>query len=261
MKGIILAGGTGSRLAPCTKIINKHLLPVWNKPMIYYPIQMLVEAGIKEICIVTGGESSNGFLPLLQNGEEFGITNLQYAYQVGSGGIAAALKLTERFADGEKICVVLGDNIIEKDIIQAVKDFTQQEKGAKVMLKEVPDPQRFGVAELEYNFHYQDGIMTQTSHRILSIEEKPKEPKSKMAVTGIYFYDSSVFDKARELKPSARGELEITDINTAYLKEETLTASFIDGWWSDAGTHESLLRSSVLVAKKYGMSYGMPSGI
>ena len=261
MKGIILAGGTGSRLAPCTKIINKHLLPVFNCPMIFYPIRMLVEAGITEICIVTGGESSNGFLPLLQNGEEFGITNLQYAYQVGSGGIAAALKLTERFADGEKICVVLGDNIIEKDIIQAVQDFTKQEKGAKVMLKEVPDPQRFGVAELEYNFHYQNGNMRQTAFRIVGIEEKPKEPKSKMAVTGIYFYDSTVFDKARDLKPSARGELEITDINTAYLKEGTLTASILDGWWSDAGTHESLLRSSVLVARKYGMSYGMPPGI
>jgi len=239
MKGVILAGGTGSRLAPVTKVINKHLLLCYDQPMIFYPIQMLVKAGITEICIVTGGESSNGFFPLLQNGDAFGITNLQYRYQVGSGGIAAALKLTERFADGDKICVVLGDNIIEKDINQAVADFKVQESGAKILLKEVQDPERFGVAEMDED-------------RVIGIEEKPKAPKSNNAVTGIYFYDSTVFDKARTLVPSERGELEITDINNAYLKEGTLTAAFLDGWWTDAGTYDSLLKASILVAQKAG---------
>jgi len=249
MKGVILAGGTGSRLAPATRIINKHLIPVFDRPMIYYPIQMLVEAGITEICIVTGGESSNGFLPLLQNGEEFGVTNLQYAYQVGSGGIAAALKLTERFADGDKICVVLGDNIIEKNIKQAVNEFSTQEKGAKIMLKEVHDPFRFGIAEVKDKQVH--------NLKVLSIEEKPKQPKSNNAVIGIYFYDETVFDKARTLVPSNRGELEITDINKAYLEEGNLTANFIDGWWTDAGTHDSLLRASILVAQKEGKFYSM----
>ena len=241
MRGIILAGGSGSRLAPITKIINKHLLPVFDRPMIYYPIQMLVATGITDICIVTGGESSNGFLPLLQNGEEFGC-NLTFRYQQGSGGIAAALKLTESFADGDKICVVLGDNIIEKDIISACHDFEYQNYGAKLMLKEVPDPQRFGVAELSGN----------NPPIILGIEEKPVQPKSNYAVTGIYFYDETVFNKARTLVPSNRGEIEITDINKQYLSEGRLTYNFIDGWWSDAGTHTSLLKASLLCARKMG---------
>jgi glucose-1-phosphate thymidylyltransferase len=236
MKGVVLAGGTGSRLFPLTKITNKHLLPIYNKPMIYYPIQILVDAGIEDIMIVTGGRNSGDFLRLLGNGKEFGLKHINYTYQEGEGGIADALNLAEHFADRQKLCVVLGDNIIEGDIRAAADDFRRQESGAKILLKEVPDAERFGVAEMR-------------GDKIVGIEEKPRQPKSNYAVTGIYMYDGSVFDKIRTLVPSGRGELEITDVNNAYIREGTLTYGFLPGWWTDAGTFESLLRATNLVAE------------
>jgi glucose-1-phosphate thymidylyltransferase len=236
MKGVVLAGGTGSRLFPLTKITNKHLLPIYDKPMIYYPIQTLVDAGIKDILIVTGGKNAGDFLRLLANGKEFGLTHLDYTYQEGEGGIAEALNLAQHFADGKKLCVVLGDNIIEGSIRQAVDEFREQEKGARILLKEVHDAERFGVAEIR------DG-------RVIKIEEKPKRPRSNYAVTGIYMYDGTVFDKIKYLVPSGRGELEITDVNNAYIDEGSMTFSFLDGWWTDAGTFESLMRAGNLVAK------------
>jgi glucose-1-phosphate thymidylyltransferase len=235
MKGIVLAGGTGSRLFPLTKITNKHLLPIFDKPMIYYPIQTLVDAGIKDILLVTGGRNSGDFLRLLANGKEFGLAHLNYTYQEGEGGIADALGLAEHFADGEKICVILGDNIIEGSIREAVQAFERQERGARILLKQVPDAERFGVAEMQ-------------GDRIVGIEEKPAKPKSHHAVIGIYMYDGTVFDKVRTLVPSGRGELEITDVNNAYIREGTMTFSHLDGWWTDAGTFESLLRAANLVA-------------
>ncbi len=236
MKGIILAGGLGTRLHPLTKITNKHLLPVHNQPMIYYPIQTLINAGIEDIMIVTGGNSAGDFLRLLGNGKDFGLKHLNYTYQEGEGGIADALSLVEHFADDEPICVVLGDNIIEKNIRAAADEYRNQGKGAKIMLKEVHDPQRFGVPEL-------DGT------RVLKIEEKPIEPKSNYAVIGIYFYDATVFDVIRTLVPSGRGELEITDVNNHYIKRGEMTWNELDGWWTDAGTFDSLLRASNLVAE------------
>ncbi|HOJ51657.1 MAG TPA: sugar phosphate nucleotidyltransferase [Syntrophales bacterium] len=228
MKGIVLAGGLGTRMYPLTKVTNKHLLPVYNLPMIYYPIRTLVNAGIDEILIVTGGNNAGDFLRLLGNGKEFGLKHLNYTYQEGEGGIAAALSLAEFFADGEKICVVLGDNIIEKNIRKAVKAFEEQPRGARILLKEVPDPQRFGVPVFEGN-------------RIVRIDEKPAVPASNYAVIGIYMYDNQVFDFIRGLKPSQRGELEITDVNNFYIQEGTLEWSVLDGWWTDAGTFDSLL--------------------
>jgi len=236
MKGIVLAGGTGSRLFPLTKITNKHLLPIYDKPMIYYPIQALVDAGIRDLLIVTGGRNSGDFLRLLANGKEFGLKHINYTYQEGEGGIAEALALAEHFAEGHKICVVLGDNIIEGSVADAVRDFERQERGAKILLKEVHDAERFGVAEIQGN-------------RIVGIEEKPQKPKSNYAVTGIYMYDETVFDKTRTLKPSARGELEITDVNNAYIAEGTMTFSYLEGWWTDAGTFDSLLRAANLVSE------------
>lgn len=235
MKGVVLAGGTGSRLFPLTKITNKHLLPIYDKPMIYYPIQTLVDAGIREILVVTGGRNSGDFLRLLANGKEFGLKHLDYTYQEGEGGIADALALAEHFADGKSICVILGDNIVEDTIRDAVEDFKRQGKGAKILLKEVPDAERFGVAEIRDN-------------RIVGIEEKPKRPKSNHAVIGIYMYDETVFDKVRKLVPSGRGELEITDVNNAYIREGSMTYARLSGWWTDAGTFESLLRAGNLVA-------------
>lgn len=235
MKGIVLAGGTGSRLFPLTKITNKHLLPIFDKPMIYYPIQTLVDAGIKDILLVTGGRNSGDFLRLLANGKEFGLAHLNYTYQEGEGGIADALALAEHFADGEKICVILGDNIIEGSIREAVEAFERQDQGARILLKQVPDAERFGVAEMQ-------------GDRIAGIEEKPAHPKSPYAVIGIYMYDGTVFDKVKTLVPSGRGELEITDVNNAYIREGSMTFSFLDGWWTDAGTFESLLRAANLVA-------------
>ena len=236
MKGIVLAGGSGSRLFPLTKITNKHLLPIYDKPMIYYPIQTLVEAGISDILLVTGGRNSGDFLRLLANGKEFGLRHLNYTYQEGEGGIADALALAEHFADGEKICVILGDNIIEGSIAEAVNAFEKMEGGARILLKQVPDAERFGVAEME-------------GDRIVGIEEKPPKPKSPYAVIGIYMYDGTVFDKVRALVPSRRNELEITDVNNAYIAEGSMTYSFLDGWWTDAGTFESLLRAANLVAE------------
>ncbi|MDZ7859875.1 MAG: sugar phosphate nucleotidyltransferase [Candidatus Krumholzibacteriota bacterium] len=236
MKGVILAGGLGSRLLPLTKITNKHLLPVYNKPMIFYPIKSLINAGIKDILLVTGGNNAGDFLRLLGNGKDFGLKHIDYTYQEGEGGIADALKLAEYFAGGEKICVILGDNIIEKNFQNAVKDFKKQKKGAKILLKEVPDPERFGVPVID-------------GDKVLRIEEKPKKPKSKYAVTGIYMYDNSVFDIARSLKPSERGELEITDVNNIFIERGEMTWDVLNGWWTDAGTFESLHRASMLVAK------------
>jgi glucose-1-phosphate thymidylyltransferase len=236
MKGIVLAGGKGTRLFPLTKVTNKHLLPVYDRPMIYYPIQTLVDAGIRDILIVTGGNSAGDFLQLLANGKDFGLNHIDYTYQEGEGGIADALRLGEHFAEGDSICVILGDNIVEKSIRHAVEDFERQGGGAKILLKEVEDAQRFGVAELR------DG-------RIIGIEEKPKKPKSNFAVTGIYMYDPTVFDKIRTLKPSHRGELEITDVNNAYIAEGKLTYSILEGWWTDAGTFPSLLRAAKYVER------------
>jgi glucose-1-phosphate thymidylyltransferase len=236
IKGVILAGGLGSRLYPLTRVTNKHLLPVYDKPMIYYPIQALVNAGIYDILLVTGGNSAGEFLRLLANGKDFGLKHLNYTYQEGEGGIADALRLAEYFADDHKICVILGDNIIEKNIIAAVEAFKRQPKGAKVLLKEVPDPQRFGVATIE-------------GDRLVKITEKPEKPDSPYAVTGIYLYDSRVFDIIHTLKPSKRGELEITDVNNDYIEQGTMTYDFLDGWWTDAGTFDSLLRASRLVAE------------
>ncbi|MBE9531868.1 MAG: NTP transferase domain-containing protein, partial [Proteobacteria bacterium] len=206
MKGIILAGGLGSRLRPLTKVTNKHLLPIYQKPMIYYPIECLLNAGITDILIVTGGNSAGDFLKLLGNGKEFGLKHLNYTYQEGEGGIAEALDLAEHFADGEKICVVLGDNLIEKNISKAVRDFEAMDEGAMIMLKEVADPERFGVPVID-------------GDKILRIEEKPDKPASNYAVTGIYMYDNAVFDIIKTLEPSARGELEITDVNNAYIEK------------------------------------------
>ena len=240
MKGVVLAGGTGSRLFPLTKITNKHLLPIYDKPMIYYPIQTLVDAGIKDILVVTGGKNAGDFLRLLANGKHFGLTHIDYTYQEGEGGIAEALNLARHFADSNKLCVILGDNIIEGSIRSAVEDFRRQPSGAKILLKEVQDAERFGVAEISGN-------------RVVNIEEKPKKPKSNFAVTGFYMYDESVFEKIETLVPSNRGELEITDVNNAYIREGTMTFSYLDGWWTDAGTFESLLRAGNLVAKSAGV--------
>ncbi|MFQ6078302.1 MAG: sugar phosphate nucleotidyltransferase [Thermodesulfobacteriota bacterium] len=236
MKGVILAGGLGTRLHPLTKITNKHLLPVYDKPMIYYPIWTLINAGIEDILIVTGGNDAGDFLRLIGNGKEFGLKHINYTYQEGQGGIADALSLAEFFADKENICVVLGDNIIEKNIRSAVEAFKRQKHGAKIMLKEVSDPQRFGVPELD-------------GDRVVRIEEKPKFPKSKCAIIGIYLYDNTVFDIIKTLKPSGRGELEITDVNNTYINRGEMTWEILDGWWTDAGTFGSLLRASQLVAE------------
>ena len=235
MKGVVLAGGLGSRLYPLTKITNKPLLRVFEKPMIYYPIQCLVNAGITDILVVTGGNYAGHFLQLLRNGSEFGLRRLGYAYQGGEGGIADALKLAEEFAEGESICVVLGDNIIEGSIKKAADDFRAQGGGAKILLKEVHDPERFGVATIDA-----DG-------KVLKIVEKPKTPETNLAVIGIYMYDADVFDICRTLRPSDRGELEITDVNNEYVRRGTLTSEKLDGWWTDAGTFESLYRSATLV--------------
>jgi len=235
MKGVILAGGLGTRMQPLTRVTNKHLLPVYNKPMIYYPIECLINAGIEEIMIVTGGNDAGDFLRLLGNGHEFGLQDLHYTYQQGEGGIADALRLAEHFADGQKIVVVLGDNIIEYNIRREVGEFFAQGRGAKIILKEVPDPERFGVAEIK-------------DRRIVGIEEKPKKPKSHLAVIGIYLYDRQVFEMIRGLKPSQRGELEITDVNNFYIEQGTMTYSILDGWWTDAGTFPSLDRAWRLVA-------------
>jgi len=235
MKGIVLAGGLGTRLAPLTRVTNKHLLPVFDEPMVHYPIRTLIDAGINDILIVTGGNSAGDFLKLLRNGAEFGLNRLNYAYQEGEGGIAAALSLAEHFADGGPICVVLGDNILEKSIAPFVRKFRHQGTGAKILLSEVPDPQRFGVPVIE-------------GDRVIRIEEKPADPKSNYAVIGVYMYDNRVFNIIKTLKPSGRGELEITDVNNAYIQAGDLSWDAIEGWWTDAGTFESLLKASNLIS-------------
>ncbi|OGX30074.1 MAG: spore coat protein [Omnitrophica WOR_2 bacterium RIFCSPLOWO2_12_FULL_51_24] len=233
-RGVILAGGLGKRLEPLTRITNKHLLPVYCKPMIYYPIQTLVDAGIRDILIVTGGNNAGDFLRLLGNGAEFGLKHINYTYQRGEGGIAEALDLAKHFAQGEKIVVILGDNLVGKSIKKYVDEFTRQPCGAKILLKKVRDPQRFGVAEVK-------------GGRVINIAEKPKRPKSDLAVTGIYMYDHKVFEIIKPLKPSRRGELEITDVNNEYIKRGEMTFDILDGWWTDCGTFDSLLRAGKLV--------------
>ncbi len=237
MKGIVLAGGLGTRLAPLTQLTNKHLLPVYDKPMIYYPIETLIKAGIDDIMIVTGGNSAGDFLRLLGNGQAFGLKDLYYTYQKGEGGIAEALSLTEHFADGEKTIVILGDNIIEDDISSFVDKFRRQKNGARIFLKEVSDPERFGVPEIK-------------NGKIIKIEEKPKKPKSKYAVTGIYMYDHQVYEMVKSLKPSKRGELEISDVNNMYIKLGNLEYNILEGYWTDAGTFDSLFNAGQLVRDK-----------
>jgi len=232
MKGAILAGGTGSRLMPLTKVTNKHLLPVYNKPMIYYPLQTLINMGIKEILIVSGPGHAGHFVNLLGSGRKFGV-NFSYEIQDEVGGIAQALSLAEDFADKGPICVILGDNIFEDKI-----DISDFKEGARIYLKKVQDANRFGVAEIN------------KKGKVLSIEEKPKNPKSNLAVTGLYIYGNEVFEIIKTLKPSARGELEITDVNNMYIKKEKMDAKILDGFWSDAGTFESLFRASELIRKK-----------
>jgi glucose-1-phosphate thymidylyltransferase len=247
MKGVVLAGGTGSRLNPLTRVTNKHLLPIYDKPMVYYPIQALLNAGIEEILLVTGGKNAGDFLRLLGNGRDFGLKHLNYTYQEGEGGIAEALGLAEFFAGDDSICVILGDNIIENNVRHAVESFKAQKGGAKILLKEVDDAQRFGVAEIR-------------GEHVVGIEEKPKAPKSNFAVVGIYLYDKSVFEKIRRLKPSGRGELEITDVNNFYIDEDKLSYEVLDGWWTDAGTFESLLRANTLVAETGANKMNRSSG-
>lgn len=234
MLGVILAGGLGTRLLPSTRVTNKHLLPVYDKPMVLYPIQTLVNAGIDEVLLVTGGQHAGDFLQLLGNGQDLGIRKLHYTYQEGEGGIADALRLAEDVADGGKMCVILGDNLIQRNIKKSVEAFSRQARGARILLKEVPDAERFGVVELE-------------GERITRIIEKPAKPPTNLAVIGIYFYDAHVFEIIRDLKPSGRGELEITDVNNAYLREGTLEYDILEGWWTDAGTFESLFRAASLV--------------
>jgi glucose-1-phosphate thymidylyltransferase len=232
LKGVILAGGTGSRLYPLTKVTNKHLLPVGRKPMIYHPIEKLTEAGIEEILIVTGVEHMGDIVNLLGSGRGFKC-RFTYKVQDEAGGIAQALGLAESFIDDDRMVVILGDNIFEDKLVPFVENYKGQKSGAKVLIKEVHDPQRFGVCEIK-------------GGKVVSIEEKPKRPKSKFAVTGIYFYDAEVFDITRKLRPSGRGEMEITDVNKAYLGKGNLTYDILSGWWSDAGTFESLERASLL---------------
>ena len=236
VKGVVLAGGLGTRLLPLTRITNKHLLPVYDRPMILYPLQALLAAGINQVLIVTGGAHAGSFLQLLRDGRDLGFKQLSYTYQEGEGGIAAALALAEDFAEGHRICVMLGDNLIEGTIGAAVRRFRRQARGGRILVKEVPDAHRFGVAEMR-------------GDRVLSIAEKPKRPKSRYAVTGIYMYDARVFDVIRTLKPSRRGELEITDVNNWYLRRGELMCEVLDGWWTDAGTLASLHRAGNIVAE------------
>lgn len=238
MKGVILAGGLGTRLYPLTHATNKHLLPVFDKPMIYYPIKTLTSAGISEILIVVGGPHAGDFIRVLKNGKDFGIDHLEYAYQdSGDGGIADALSLAQDFADGQPITVILGDNCTDASILREVKKFKE---GAIIFLQEVEDSHRFGIAELDPN----------DKQKVITIFEKPKAPKSNLAVTGVYIYDNQVFTFIKQIKPSARGQLEITDINNLYIKEGNLRWAKLSGFWSDAGTYDSLYRTGVYWARK-----------
>ena len=237
MKGVILAGGTGSRLFPITKVTNKHLLPVYDKPMIYYPLECMARAGIDEVMLVTGGNNSGDFIRLLGNGHEFGLKSLNYTYQEGAGGIAQALGLAEHFAAGQSICLILGDNIVEYTIREAARRFRHQGEGAKILLSQVENPQAYGVAEID-------------GDRVKRIVEKPKQDIGNWAVIGIYFYDGRVFDIIKTLKPSARNELEITDVNNAYIRKGQMTADPVRGFWADAGENiDFYLRACVTVAE------------
>ena len=241
MKGVVLAGGLGTRLQPLTRITNKHLLPIYDKPMIYYPIQMLVDAGIRDIMIVTGGTYAGDFLRLIGNGEDFGLSRINYAYQKGEGGIAEALGLAREFVGGDKLVVVLGDNILEKSLREGVQAFIRQDRGCRIFLKRVDHPWEYGIAEVE-------------GSRIRRIIEKPENPPSDLAVTGVYMYPPDVFEIIKGLKPSARGELEITDVNNAYIERGEMEYEVIDGWWLDAGEdHEALLRANLTIARQAGV--------
>jgi len=240
MKGVVLAGGLGTRLRPLTRVTNKHLLPVYDKPMVFYPIQTLVDAGITEIMLVTGGNNAGDFLRLIGNGEEFGLRHMNYAYQKSEGGIADALRLARHFVGDDRVAVMLGDNFVQGSIRQAVQAFEQQPAGAKIFLKEVPNPREFGVAVLD-------------GEKVTRIIEKPKDPPTNLAVIGIYLYDSTVFEICETLVPSDRGELEITDVNNEYIRQGTMTYEVIQGWWADCGSFEALLRSNLLVAREQGV--------
>lgn len=236
MKGVVLAGGLGTRLFPLTYATNKHLLPVYDKPMVYYPIETLVRAGIKEVIVVTGGPHAGHFLRVLKTGSELGLKHLAYTFQEKEGGIAEALSLCEDFADGGPVTVILGDNTTDADISKAVSTF---ETGARIFLKRVPDPKRFGVPVFD----------PKDKKKIIKIEEKPNKPKSNYAVTGLYIYDNRVFDLIRKCRPSGRGELEITDVNNFYIKEKSMDWAILSGFWSDAGTFDSLFKSSAFWAR------------
>lgn len=240
MKGVVLAGGLGTRLRPLTSITNKHLLPLYDQPMIFYPLQKLAEAGIRDVILVTGGTSAGDFLRLLGDGGAFGLRTLNYAYQVREGGIAEAIGLTSTFVGDDRFVVILGDNIFEDSLAPFVEAYRAQEEGARVLLKEVDNPQDYGVAELD-------------GDRIVSIEEKPESPKSNYAVIGVYMYDSFAFDVIRSLEPSSRGELEVTDLNNSYLERGLLKADVLTGWWSDAGSSiDGYLRATILAAEARG---------
>ncbi len=243
MKGIVLAGGLGKRLFPLTKITNKHLLPIYDRPMIFYPIQTLVEADIKDILIVTGGNNAGDFLRLLGNGKIFGLKHLNYTYQEKEGGIAEAVGLAEEFAEGEKIVIILGDNIIGQSIRKEVEEFKRQKSGGKIFLKKVKNPGEYGVAQLN-------------GSKVIRIQEKPKSPKSNLAVIGLYMYDNEVFEIVKTLKPSHRGELEITDVNNAYIHRGTMTYSVLKGFWADAGESIDALLETNLLAARLAKSQG-----
>ncbi len=243
IKGIVLAGGLGSRLRPLTKVTNKHLLPVYDRPMIYYPLETLRRAGIREVMLVTGGNSAGDFLRLLGSGADVGLDNISYAYQEGERGIADALRLCKRFADGDRIVVILGDNILEDDIAPYLREFEAQPSGARILLKTVDDPQRFGVPVFDHD-------------RIVAIEEKPAQPKSRYAVAGVYMFDGRVFDFIADLEPSARGELEIADVHNRYIAQGDLRYNVLEGAWTDAGTFESLFRAGEFVARSRNEAQG-----
>jgi len=249
VKGVVLAGGLGTRLMPMTRVTNKHLLPVYDRPMIYYPLQQLVHADIGDILVVTGGDHAGDFLKLLRNGQAFGLEHLRYAYQEGEGGIAKALGLAEHFAAGEPIVVILGDNIFQDSLAGAIGDFRDDPRGARILLKEVDDPCRFGVATVD-------------GDHVRRIVEKPSQPETHLAVTGCYMYDDRVFDVIRSLEPSGRGELEITDVNNRYIEWGELRHHVLSGWWTDAGTVSSLHRAAGLVAsdRENPVLAGRPEG-
>jgi glucose-1-phosphate thymidylyltransferase len=241
IKGVVLAGGLGTRLRPLTSITNKHLLPVYNKPMIYYPIEMLVQAGITDIMIVTGGTSAGDFLRLIGNGEEFGLSRINYAYQKGEGGIAEALGLAREFVDDDRVVVVLGDNILQNGIKKGVETFLKQQQGGRIFLKRVDNPREYGIAEVD-------------GDKIKNIIEKPQDPPSDLAVIGVYMYPPDVFEIVETLEPSARGELEITDVNNAYVRQDAMEYEIVDGWWLDAGeSHEALLQANLTIARQQGV--------